>query len=282
MKQATTISTLMFTRAIVRPPASNFAEGLTTADLGAPNYQRALKQHEDYCAALEQCGLTLIRLAADSLHPDSTFVEDTAVLTNHCAVLTRPGADSRAGEVTSIGKVLSGFYPSLLSIQPPGTLDGGDVCEAGNHFFIGVSERTNEGGAQQLAELLARFGYTSSLVDIRKSGTGVPPVTHAQDARATHHILHLKSGLAYLGDGRLVVIDALADRPEFCGYDVVRVDASDEYAANCVRVNAHVLVAAGYPAFAGTMRQLGYRTIELEMTEFQKMDGGLSCLSLRF
>jgi dimethylargininase len=256
----------MFTRAIVRPPASNFAEGLTTANLGVPNYQRAFTQHEAYCVALEQCGLTLIRLAADPLHPDSTFVEDTAVLTNQCAVLTRPGADSRAGEVTSIGEVLSDFYLSLRSIQPPGTVDGGDICEAGNHFFIGISERTNEAGAQQMTELLAPFGYTSSFVDIR----------------GLAGILHLKSGIAWLSDRRLVVIKALAERREFVDYDLVRVSDSEAYAANCVRVNDHVLVAAGYPVLGGRLRELGYRTIALDMTEFQKMDGGLSCLSLRF
>lgn len=256
----------MFTRAIVRPPARNFAEGLTTADLGTPNYERARKQHEAYCAALEQCGLTLIRLAADPRYPDSTFVEDTAVLTEKCALLTRPGAESRAGEVASIGEVLSDFYPSPLSIQPPGTVDGGDICETANHFFIGISERTNEAGARQLAELLASFGYTASFIDIRGLGS----------------ILHLKSGLSYVGDNRLAVIEALADRPEFRGYDLVRVGDDEMYAANCVRVNDQILVAAGYPAFAGKLRELGYQTIELEMTEFQKMDGGLSCLSLRF
>jgi len=282
VKLATTISTLMFTRAIVRPPAPNFAEGLTTADLGVPNYQRAVTQHEAYCAALEQCGLTLIRLEADPRHPDSTFVEDTAVLTDKCSVLTRPGAPSRSAEVENIRRVLADFFPSLGEINSPGTLDGGDICEAGNHFFIGISERTNEAGAQQLAELLAPFGYTSSFVDITKSGTGVPPATHAQGARATHHILHLKSGLSYLGDNRLAVIEALADRPEFRGYDLVRVNDGEMYAANCVRVNDHVLVAAGFPAYEGTLRELGYRTIVLDMTEFQKMVGGLSCLSLRF
>src|SRR5471032_1667000 len=109
----------MFTRAIVRPPAANFAEGLTTVDLGAPNYERALKQHETYCAALEQCGLTLIRLAADSRYPDSTFVEDTAVITDKCAVLTRPGAPSRSGEVESMRKALADLLPSLGEIQVP-------------------------------------------------------------------------------------------------------------------------------------------------------------------
>lgn len=256
----------MFTKAIVRPPAPNFAEGLTTADLGIPNYKRAFAQHEDYCAALEQCGLTLTRLAADPRHPDSTFVEDTAVLTGKCSVLTKPGAPSRTGEVESMREVLADFFPSLGEIQSPGTLDGGDVCEAGNHFFIGISERTNKAGARQLAELLAPFGYTSSLVDIRSMAS----------------ILHLKSGLSYVGDNRLAVIQTLADRPDFRGYDLVRVNDNEMYAANCIRVNDHVLVAAGYPLLESKLRELGYQTIALEMTEFQKMDGGLSCLSLRF
>jgi dimethylargininase len=286
---------LMFTHAIVRPPASNFGEGLTTSGLSAPNYERALEQHVAYCAALERCGLTLTRLDADRDYPDSCFVEDTAILTEalpygratapasggeRCVVLTRPGAPSRRGEVASIRGVLADVFPALSEIQPPGTLDGGDVCEAGRHFFIGVSSRTNEAGAQQLAELLAPHGYTTGFVDIR--GSGVPPVTQAQDARATSELLHLKSGLAYLGDNRLVVSDALAGRAEFAGYDLIRVPSDEEYAANCVRVNDHVLLAAGYPRFEAKLRELGYQTIALGMSEFQKMDGGLSCLSLRF
>jgi dimethylargininase len=270
----------MFTRAIVRPPAPNFAEGLTTSELGAPDYERALKQHEAYCAALAQCGLRVIRLEADPDYPDSTFVEDAAVITERFATLARPGAPSRAGETASIRRALSAFFPVLSEIQSPGTLDAGDVCEAGKHFFIGVSSRTDEAGAQQLAELLAPHDYTASFVDIR--GPGVPPVVHAQDARATSELLHLKSGLAYIGDNRLVVIDALADRAEFSAYDVVRVDSGEEYAANCVRVNDHLLVAAGYSRFEAKLRELGYQIITLEMSEFQKMDGGLSCLSLRF
>lgn len=253
-------------KAIVRPPSANFADGLTTVQLGAPDYARALEQYEAYCAALETCGLTLMRLKADDVHPDSTFVEDAAVLTERCAVLARPGAASRVGELTSIKNALRPFYSSIRFIEEPGTLDGGDICEAGNHFFIGISERTNEAGAQQLAELLASVDYTSSFVDIR----------------GIKGILHLKSGLAYLGDSRLVVIEALALHPEFRKYDLVRVNVGEEYAANCVRANDYVLVAAGYPVFEGTLRKLGYQTIALDMTEFQKMDGGLSCLSLRF
>jgi dimethylargininase len=287
----------MFTRAIVRPPAPNFAEGLTTVELGAPDYERALAQHEAYCLALEQCGLTLIRVAADPRHPDSTFVEDTAVIVTRGTratepyddvdgrshpltqvVLTRPGALSRSGEVESMRRVLADFFPSLGEIQSPGTLDGGDVCEAGDHFFIGISARTNEAGAQQLADVLASFGYSSNFVDIR----GLDGRESVPGAIATGSVLHLKSGLAWLGDHRLVVIDALADRAEFCKYDLVRVNDDEMYAANCVRVNDHVLLAAGYPVLEGKLRELGYQTIVLDMTEFQKMDGGLSCLSLRF
>jgi len=233
--------------------------------LGTPDYERARQQHAAYCEALERCGLELTHLEADERYPDSTFVEDTAVLIPAGAILTRPGAASRMGEVGSIRETLSRLCPPIASIQEPGTVDGGDICEAGNHFFIGLSDRTNEAGAGQLAELLASYGYTSSTVDIRN----------------VKDILHLKSGLAYLGDNRLVVIEALKNRQEFRGYELVRVNLDEEYAANCVRVNDYVLVAAGYPLFDQTLRGAGYKTIALEMTEFQKMDGGLSCLSLR-
>jgi len=256
----------MFTNAIVRPPAANFSEGLTGANLGAPSYERALEQHEAYCVALEQCGLTLTRLAPDPDYPDSTFVEDTAVLTARCAILTRPGAPSRAGEAKSMRDVLATFFPSLSAIQAPGTLDGGDVCEAGNHFFIGISERTNEAGARQLTEMLRSCNYTSSFTDIR----------------GVEGILHLKSGLAYVGDKRLAVIGVLAGRAEFRDYDLIPVNSDEAYAANCVMVNDRVLLAKSYPKFERKLREVGYQTIALDMTEFQKMDGGLSCLSLRF
>lgn len=270
----------MFSKAIVRPPASSFAKGLSTSNLGTPDYARALKQHAGYCEALERCGLTLTRLEPDERYPDSTFVEDTAVLISAlaqdrgrnptaigpAAIIMRPGAPSRSGEVDNISESLSHFFPKLHSIHEPGTIDGGDVCEADNHFFIGVSERTNEEGAEQLAQLVKQLGYSASRVDIR----------------SVRNLLHLKSGLAYLGNNRMVVIDELADEADHFGYDPVRVNASEQYAANCVRVNDYVLIAAGYPMFEASLQKLGYKTLPVEMTEFQKMDGGLSCLSLRF
>ena len=264
----------MFTRAIVRPPAPNFAAGLTTAGLGAPDYKVALQQHKAYCAALEQCGLTLTRLEPDPDYPDSTFVEDVAIVTDACAILTRPGAPSRAGEVESMRETLADFFARVFEIEAPGTLDGGDVCQAGDHFFIAISERTNKAGATQLGEYLRHAGYTSAFIDITRSS--VP------GAVATGSLLHLKSGIAYLGDNRLVIIESLANRKEFSAYDLVSVDQTELYAANCIRVNDHVLIARGHPKFEAKLRELGYQTIALDMSEFQKMDGGLSCLSLRF
>jgi dimethylargininase len=256
--------------AIVRPPGENFAEGLTTAGLGAPDMGHALRQHDAYCAALEQCGLTLTRLEPDERYPDSTFVEDTALITKHGAILTRPGAPSRAPEVDEMRKVLAQFFPELHSIHAPGTLDAGDVCEADDKFFIGISERTNVGGAQQLSQLLKSFGYTTSFVDIRG--------LKLSDKPSSARMLHLKSGLAYLGDNRLAVIEALAGLEQFSDYDVVRLDKGEEYAANCLRIDENVLIAAGYSNFELRLQELGYKTTALDMSEFRKIDGGLSCL----
>jgi len=256
----------VFRYAIVRKPAATFTNGLTTANLGKPEMSSVLHQHTAYCEALKQCGLTLTTLEADDRYPDSTFVEDTAVLTNKSAIITNPGADSRKGEVVDIHSTLSRFYQNIDVIEPPGTLDGGDICEAGCRFFIGISERTNEEGGRQLARLLAKEGYGTVFVDIR----------------GMKELLHLKSGIACVGDDTLVLIEALADRPEFKEYNIMRVKPEENYAANCIQVNDAIFIAEGYPHFKSALELRGYRVIALNMSEFQKMDGGLSCLSLRF
>jgi len=268
------LSASEFTNAIVRLPGANFADGLTSGNLGKPSYAEALAQHGAYCSALERCGLRVLALEADLQHPDSTFVEDTAVITSRSAILTRPGAESRRGEVGAIREALRPFFEVFRQIEAPGTLDGGDVCDAGSHFFIGVSHRTNEDGARQLAAFLAADGFSSSIVDVR----GIKGA------------LHLKSALACVGENHLVLWDALADLPQFRAWDLIRVApkgigiaANDEsYAANCVRVNGSVLLPSGRPRLESELQRRGYKTLCLEMSEFEKMDGGLSCLSLRF
>ena len=259
-----------FTRAIVRPPARTFAAGLSSAAAGPPDLGRALAQHARYVEALRDCGLEVTSLGPDDAYPDSTFVEDTAVMTERGAIVMRPGAPSRAGEVTSMRMCLRNFYPELPAIEAPGTVDGGDICETDGHFLIGVSARTNEDGAGQLARHLHRWGYSSSIIDIRDNPA----------------LLHLKSGIAYLGDGLWVVQEGiereLRSQTGIVVRDVITVTPEEAYAANCVRVNDVVLVAVGYPSANAAIEARGCRVVPLEVSEFRKMDGGLSCLSLRF
>jgi dimethylargininase len=252
------------TRAIVRPPSLNLADGLTTASLGSPNPALALSQHAAYCAALVACGVDVIELPVDPRHPDATFIEDTAVLTARGAMLTRPGAPSRQGEIEDIRGVLISLFGKVAAIEPPGTLDGGDVCEVDDHFFIGVSHRTNSAGARQLADWLFDRGYAASVVDLR----GTP-------------LLHLKSGLSYLGQMRLLVIEAIAGFPLFSEFERLRVPQGEEYAANSISINGRLLVPQGFADVERLLRDGGSTLVALEMSEFRKMDGGVSCLSLR-
>jgi dimethylargininase len=252
--------------AIVRLPARNFGDGITTAPLGAPNFEKAREQHLTYCEALEAAGATVTVLEPDADHPDAHFVEDTAVLIGGRAVLTRPGAQTRRGETVAIRNALAEFFDVVDDIVEPGSLDGGDVCEAGDRVYVGISHRTNRAGAAQLATLLASAGKTPVLVDIRP----------------LRGLLHLKSGLAYLGDGRFVAIDALLPSFDVPLDRIVRVPRGEEYGANCIRVNDVVLISAGHPHLQKDLARAGHSTVAIDVSEFRKMDGGLSCLSLRF
>jgi len=243
-----------------------FASGLTSAREPAPDLALALAQHGVYCQALVGCGLTLTTLPTDPTHPDSCFVEDPAIITARGAIATRPGAPSRLGEVESIIAALRDWYPDIARIVAPGTLDGGDVCEADGHFLIGLSGRTNEDGARQLTGFLESVGYRSSIVDIR----------------GHRHLLHLKSGISYIGEGRIVTALGIAEIGAFRSYERVVVSDAERYAANCIRINDRVLMAAGYPRLAETLAGLGYATVPVDLSEFRKMDGSLTCLSLRF
>jgi dimethylargininase len=233
--------------AIVRPPGPTFA------------------QHAAYAAALEDAGVRLVRLPPDPAHPDSTFVEDTAVIVGDEGILTRPGAPSRRGEVLAVRPALQPLVAAMDGIEAPGTLDGGDVLEAGERFLIGVSAQTNEAGARGLSEWLQARGRAADLVDIR----GIPGV------------LHLKTGISWLGAGIAAAVPALAPAARSIGLDPILVDEAEAYGANSILVNGRVLLPAGCPRLEGRLRALGLRVVALEMSEFEKMDGGMSCLSLR-
>ena len=257
---------MQFSRAIVRPPGPTFAQGITTAALGAPDLDLALDQHARYCDALRRCGLEVTVLEPEANFPDAPFVEDTAVVAGSHAIVTRPGAPSRAGEVAAIERTLRPMVAAFSRIEAPGTLDGGDVCDAGDTLYVGISQRTNPEGARQFCEIVEVLGYRAVTL-------------HVRDVEGA---LHLKSAMSYLGDGTFVAAGELVSR---LGADAVRilpVDPEEAYAANCVRVNDYVLFPAGYPGLQARIADAGFTPLLLDVSEYRKMDGGLSCLSIRF
>jgi len=253
----------MFTKAIVKIPCANMISGLTSANLGSPDYLNSLVQHQYYINALRDCGLDVIILNEDINYPDSTFIEDTALLTPHCAIINNPGAPTRKGEILEMKKVLMGLYGKVEEIKDPGTVEAGDVMMVGNHYYIGLSERTNLLGANQLIEILSKYGLIGSTVKLEKA-------------------LHLKSGISYLENNNLLVAGEFINKPEFQKFNIIRIDDDESYAANSLWINDKVLVPQGFPKTKHKIEQLGYDTIEVDVSEFRKLDGGLSCLSLRF
>src|SRR5690625_2668233 len=149
----------MFKQTIVKKPGESYVNGLTTSDLGKPDYELVKEQHDEYIEALKKCNVDVRVLPLNENFTDSTFVEDTAVLTNEFAVITNPGIDSRADEIIEMEPVIKEYYDKVYYIQSPGTLDGGDVLQIEDQFYIGLSSRTNEEGAKQLIAILEQGGY---------------------------------------------------------------------------------------------------------------------------
>jgi dimethylargininase len=254
---------LKFTRAIVRRPGSSIINGISSANLGKPDYNKALFQHSEYVAALSQCGLMVIELEAEEKYPDSTFVEDTALLTPHCAVITNPGATTRAGEIHSIKPVIREYFEEIELISPPGTVEAGDIMMVGDHYYIGLSARTNLEGANQVIRILEKYGMTGSSINLEK-------------------VLHLKTGVSYLENDNLLACGEFLAKPEFNKFNIIEVPSDESYAANSLWINNKVLVPLGYPISKERIEAAGYSVIEVDTSEFKKLDGGLSCLSLRF
>lgn len=255
--------TLIFRNAIVRRPGRSVVNGLSSSGTGIPDYEKSLRQHSEYIRKLEQCGLNVSILDPDEEFPDSVFIEDTALCTSRCAVITNPGAPSRKGEIKGMKKILQGFFENIEFIYDPGTLEAGDVMMAGEHFFIGISERTNHYGADQLIRILEKYGFTGTTVTL--SG-----------------LLHLKSGTSYLENNVILVTEKLACIKEFESFRKIVIPDSELYAANSLWLNDTVLVPDGFPETKRLIEEAGYETIVTDVSEFRKLDGGLSCLSLRF
>ncbi|MFP4403269.1 MAG: arginine deiminase family protein [Candidatus Woesearchaeota archaeon] len=249
----------MFKYAIVRKPSINFHKGITTSNLGKPNYKKTLKQHFNYYEALLKCGLKLIVLDADDKFPDSCFVEDTAIILNKIAIITKLKYKSRQGEEKEIQKILS-KYKTIKKIKEKGTIEGGDVVKFNKHFFIGRSKRTNLNGSKQLSNILEKYNYSSSEIKVKKQP-------------------HLDSGVSYIGYNNFICIKNYSNY--FKDSNVLIVNDNQDYYANCLFINDFLLIAKGFKDKI-KFKNMNYKTIELDMSEFRKMDGSLSCLSLLF
>lgn len=256
----------MFKNVIVRRPGKSLVEGITSApELGKPDYELALKQHDEYIKALESCGVEVTVLDALEEYPDSCFVEDTAVLTKRCAIISNPGALTRRGESALMVENIKKFYSDdqIEYIKFPGTLEGGDVMMVGNHFYVGLSARTNEEGCRQFKASLEKYGHTCSVVPLEE-------------------VLHLKTGVNYIENNIMLISGEFIEKEEFKSFNKIIVPVEEAYGANCIWINDIVIVPEGYPTVEKGIRDAGYKVIVTDTSEYRKLDGGLSCLSLRF
>jgi dimethylargininase len=202
-------------------------------------------------------------LDGDNRYPDSTFVEDTALLTPNCAIITNPGAPSRRGEIKEMSRVLTDHYQYIEFIKSPGTVDAGDIMVVGSHYYVGTSERTNKEGANQVIKILEKYGLTGSPVHLRD-------------------VLHLKTGVAYLEKNTLLAAGEFIDKEEFTGFNIIPIKDDEAYAANSIWVNDVVIMPSGYPKTQTAIEEAGYKILTVDTSEFRKVDGGVSCLSLKF
>jgi dimethylargininase len=254
----------MFKNAIVRTPSRSMVKGITSANLGSPDYDKALEQHKAYIHALESAGLEVTILEPLEAFPDSTFVEDTALLTPSCAIITRPGAASRRQEVAEIEDAVKQFYPNnTFYIETPATIEAGDIMMVGKHFYIGLSERTNQEGVEQMLSILKQHGLDGQAVEMKE-------------------FLHLKTGVNYLENNNMLVAGEFVTAKEFADFNQIIVEEDEAYAANSLWINGKVIVPTGYRKVQQQIESLGYQVLNVDVSEFKKLDGGLSCLSLRF
>jgi len=256
----------MFKNVIVKRPCKAMVEGITSApELGKPNYELALKQHDDYIEALKKCGVKVKVLPADENFPDSCFVEDTAVITRKCAIISNPGAATRNKEAQLMIPTIKEYFSDdqIEYIKAPGTMEGGDVMMVGDHFYIGRSARTNEEGIKQFIAILEKHGLSGSEVPLEK-------------------VLHLKTGVNYIENHNMLVSGEFITKADFKDFNKIIIPEDEAYAANCIWVNDRVIVPAGYPTVEKSIRDAGYEVILVDTSEYKKLDGGLSCLSLRF
>ncbi len=247
--------------ALVRRPSPRLSEGIvTTIERQDVDYALACKQWEGYVAALADAGWEAVEVAPADDCPDSVFVEDTMVVYKNVAVISRPGALSRRGEVPAAEVAVAELGYSINRIRPPGTLDGGDVLKVGDTVYVGRGGRTNADGIRQLREILSPIGAVVIAVPISK-------------------VLHLKSAVTALADGSIIGYPPLVDSPEFFRHFVA---VPEESGAHVVILDHHtLLMAADCPRSRDMFIDRGYTPICVDISEFQKLEGCVTCLSVR-
>ena len=249
------------TYAIIRHISSHFNEcEITHIERTPINMNVARTQHDAYVHALRELGCQVVELPEESDLPDSVFVEDTAFILPEAAVITRPGADSRKPETESIIRALSPHRP-LVRVTEPGTVDGGDVLVLGKNIYIGISTRSNDSAVRQLQELLAKYGYTVTAVEM-------------------HDCLHLKTALTKVDDKTLLINPNWVDTSHFKGFDWIEVDPSEPVAANCLPVGDRIIFPTAFPKTRQKLEQKGYKIQAVNVAELAKAEGAVTCCSL--
>lgn len=253
-----------FDSALVRTPARSVVNGLRAGERGDPSYDGVVREHDAYVAALRAAGVEVTVLPPLEAFPDSVFVEDPALVFSEGAILLRPGAAARAGEVAEIGPALRGIFDTVLELPASGFADGGDVLVTPKGVMVGLSARTNRAGAEALLACLRQLGHRGGIVETPAG------------------VLHFKTDCSLLDEESVFSTRRLARSGVFDGFRQILVPEGEEAAANALRVNDVVLVAAAFPKTIAMLDGLGYRVVPVEATEIGRIDAGLSCMSLRW
>jgi dimethylargininase len=253
-----------YSHAIVRSPAASVVAGLRAEDGPDPDFDALLAEHEAYVQALEGLGLHVTKLSAVEEFPDSIFVEDPALVFGEGAIALNLAAPSRAGESALLAPVLEDRFETVLHMQGPGHADGGDILVLRDRVLIGLSNRTDRSGAEELISLLARLGKKGEIAE-------TPP-----------GILHFKTGCSLIDEETVFALAPMVNSPAFAGMRVVEVPAGEEKAANKLRIRDSILMGAEFHKSRAIVESFGIPTIGLNVEQIGRIDAGLSCMSLRW
>lgn len=253
-----------FTHAVTRRPSSTIVEGLRAVDTGTPNLTQFTHDHADYVDALRSTGADIVELDALDAFPDSVFIEDAALCLSEGAILMRPGAPSRLGEAAAMREPLEALYGAVRAIEGPGFIEGGDILVTEREILVGGSARTDDAGITELRNLVADWGYA------------------VRDVHTPPGVLHFKTDCSLLDENTILTTRRLDASGCFEGYETIHTVDGEEACANAIRFNDLVLMPAGFPGTKAVLKDRGYTVREIGNAEAAKLDGGMSCLSLRF